>query len=258
MEIRAGDPRRPRLPKSRLVQLILVCTIAAACAPEPQKPQRPQKPQPPASSPTPSVPLVSFSIALPLKDARAAMQIGDYPDGIAKARALESAPELTAYDVHAIDELLGYGYVHSGEFASAADYLERGFADGFLNTTERKLRISTLATLNYQLKNYAKAVSFGNLAVKEGFADEKTYVLVSQAYYLQGEYRAAANFTSDHARSVIAKHEIPNESSLQVILSSCAKLADQGCEVHALEQLVSYHSKPQYMSQLDTLRQGKP
>ena len=238
--------------KNRQLAQFLICTVLAACASQPQKSPAP------ARQSEPRVLTVTPAIARQVRDAQAAMQTGNYPDGIAKAQALESMHDLTPYEVHVINELLGYGFAHDGELPRAADYLERGFADGFLAATQRQQRVNALATLNYQLKNFAKAVSFGTLAAREGFADEKTYVLVSQAYYLQGDYRAAATFTGDRVQAVIARHEVPSESSLQVILSSCAKLQDRGCEVHALEKLVTYHSTPQYQIQLDGLRHRSP
>lgn len=228
----------------------LICTLLAACA------TQAPTPTPPMPQSKPPVPTVPLAIAPQLKAAQDAMRAGNYQDGLAKAQALESAPGLTPYDVHVIDELLGFGFARDGELGHAADYLERGLSDGFLADQDRPLRITTLATLNYQLKNFAKAITYGKLAVKEDAADEKIYVLVSQAYYLQADYRATATFTSEHVDDVISRHEVPSESALQLILSSCAKLGDASCKVYALETLIKYHPMPQYKSQLEALQKA--
>jgi hypothetical protein len=237
--------------KRIILTQILICTMLGACVSQPPKPTTPMvQSQPPVLT-------VSLAIAPQLKAAQDAMRAGNYADGLEQARALESAPNLTPFDVHFINELLGYGFAHDGQSLLAADYLERGLTDGFLPEGQRPARVIALATLNYQLRNYAKAVNFGTLAVKEGAADEKTYVVVSQAYYLQGDYRATATFTSEHVDDLIARHEVPSESALQVILSSCAKLADASCEVYALENLIKYHPTAQYRSQLDAVQKGR-
>lgn len=239
------------MPRNRLLIQVVICTTLAACVSQPRNAGTA------VVQGAPPVRIISSAIVQQLGSARRDLESGNYPQGLAEARAVESAPNLTAYDVHMINELLAYGFSHDGELVLAADYLERGLADGLLRDDERALRINTLAILNYQIRNYAKAVRFGTLSVNEETADEKTFVVVSQSYYLQGDYRAAATFTSEHADAVIARHEVPSESALQVILSSCAKLDDRSCEAYSLENLVKYHSKPQYEKQLDALLRGK-
>jgi hypothetical protein len=235
--------------KSRRLVAILICAILTACVAPPRQPAAPTS--------QPHVPVGTLALAPQLRSAQDAMQARNFTAGIAQAQTLESLPNLTPYDVHVINELLGYGFSQTGELSRAADYFQRGFDDGFLPVPQRPLRLKALAELNYQLKDFAKAVKFGTLAAKEGAADEKTYVLVSQAYYLQADYRSAADFTSSHMNTVIARHEAPQESSLQLILSSCVKIADRKCEIQTLESLVKYHSSPRYENQLAELRKGK-
>jgi hypothetical protein len=235
--------------KSRQFAPVLICAILASCAAPPRELAAPTAESPPH--------VVSLEIARQLKGAQDALQTRNFAAGVAQAQALESTPNLTPYDVHVIDELLGYGFAQDGELPRAADYLQRGFDDGFLPVPQRPARLKSLAELNYKLKDYAKAVRFGTLALKEGMADEKADVLVSQSYYLQGDHRTAAAFTSEHVKAVISRHETPGESSLQVILSSCVKIADRNCEIHSLENLVKYYPAPRYENQLAELRKGK-
>jgi hypothetical protein len=235
--------------KSRQFAAVLICAILASCASPPRKPAAPAAASPPH--------VVSLEIARQLKGAQDAMHARNFAAGIAQAQALESTPNLTPYDAHVINELLGYGFAQDGQLPRAADYLQRGFDDGFLPVPQRPARLKSLAELNYQLKDYARAVRFGMLALKEGTADEKAFVLVSQSYYLQSDYRTAATFTSEHVKAVIARHEIPGESSLQLILSSCMKIADRNCAVHTLENLIKYYPSPRYENQLAEMRKAK-
>ena len=46
-----------------------------------------------------------------------------------------------------------------------------------------------LLALNFQIKNYDKAIEFGQRAIKGGFATDDNKNLVAQAYYLKGNYK---------------------------------------------------------------------
>jgi hypothetical protein len=242
----------------RGLMVVVICTMFAACESPPRKapPVRPQE-APLAQPQETHVMSVSPAVGMELRDAEAVMRAGDYPDGIAKARIAESMSALTPYDTHLINEVLGYGFVKNGQLPEAADYLERGLADGYLNTHDRPERIRILAGIHYQLKNFPKAVNFGTLAVKEGTADEMTYLLVGQSYYLQGDYGSAARFLGDHVAELVARHEVPSENSLQLILSSCVKTSDRKCQKHALEYLVEFHPAPWSQDALKKMQLGK-
>ncbi len=46
-----------------------------------------------------------------------------------------------------------------------------------------------LLALNFQVKNYDKAIDFGQRAIKGGFATDDNKNLVAQAYYLKGNFK---------------------------------------------------------------------
>ena len=59
-----------------------------------------------------------------------------------------------------------------------------------------------LAQVNYQIKNYDKAIEFGNRAVKGGYARRTTlYTLVAQAYYLKDDYSTTQQFVESYVES---------------------------------------------------------
>jgi len=193
---------------------------------------------------------VSKAAAKPLKAAQEAMQAKKYPEALAKLKEAQAVAGKTPYDDHLINEMLGFVYVRQNNYPEAAKALEAGLNSGFLEQSEQPGRIRALAQVNYQLKNYDKAIDFGNRAVKGGFADDEMSTLIGQAYYIKGDFKGAAAFLENFVAADVKKGKTPKEQTLQLIMSSCAKLNDAACTTNALERLVSYYPKTEYWQNL--------
>jgi len=87
-------------------------------------------------------------------------------------------------------------------------------------------RIKAVAQMNYQLKNYDKAIEYGNRAIKGGFADDEMKTLVGQSYYLKGDYKGTLKFYDEMVSSQIKNGQTPKDEALQLALSACVKLND--------------------------------
>ncbi len=105
-----------------------------------------------------------------------------------------------------------------------------------------------LQALNYQIKNYDKAIEFGNRAVKAGTASEEDKrTIVGQSYYLKGDWKGTLTTENALVDQEIKAGQIPKDQQLGLILNSaCIKLDDATCQQHALERLVTYYPKPDY------------
>jgi tetratricopeptide (TPR) repeat protein len=195
-------------------------------------------------------PTVSKAAAKPLKAAQEAMQGQKYDEALGKLAEVEALPKKSPYDDHLVQEMRGFIYVRQKNYAEAAKALEAGLNSGYLAPEDVSQRVKALAQVNYQIKNYDKAIEFGNRAVKEGYADEDMYTLVSQAYYIKGDYKGTLNFVENQVEDQIKAGKEPKEQPLQLILSSCVKLEDQECQTRALERMVAYYPKPEYWQNL--------
>jgi len=199
---------------------------------------------------------VSAKMAKPLKAAQDDLTAKRYSDAILKLKESQASPGKSPYDQHVINEMLKVAYVRTGNYADAAKVMEAEIDDGFVPQSELQGLIRGLAQVNYQIKNYEKAIEFGNRAIKGGFADEELRTLVGQAYYLKGDWKGTLHFEEGQVDNVIKEGRTPKGEALQLILSACAKLNDQPCETRALERVVTYYPKPDYWYQLlFTLRQ---
>jgi tetratricopeptide (TPR) repeat protein len=197
-----------------------------------------------------SKPTNSAKLAKPLKEANDDIKAKKYADAIAKLKDAENISGKTPYDEHLINDMLTFSYIKTQDYADAARTMEAEIDDGFTPQADIPQKVRGLAEINYQLKNYDKAIEFGNRAIKGGFGDEQIRTLVGQAYYLKGDWKGTLKFEGGLADSQIKAGETPKNETLQLVLSACVKLNDSGCETHALENIVTYYPKPDYWYQL--------
>ncbi len=198
---------------------------------------------------------VSKELGKSLKEAQDLIGNKKYSEALAKLKDAEGNPKKTPYDQHIIYELSANAYAKTNNYAEAAKAFEAALGDGFLDDKDVQTHTRIVAQLNYQLKNYDKAVEYGNRAIKGGFADEEMKILVGQSYYLKGDYKGTLKYYDPIIESQIKAGQTPKDESLQLALSSCIKLNDADCTTKELERLVEYHPKTEYWENLlHTLR----
>ncbi|TLY92123.1 MAG: hypothetical protein E6K44_05740 [Gammaproteobacteria bacterium] len=201
-------------------------------------------------------PTNSAKLAKPLKEANDDIKAKKYADAIGKLKEAEGIAGKTAYDQHLINDMLAFAYARTQNYAEAAKAWEAELDDGFMPQSDIPTKVRQLAEANYQIKNYDKAIEFGNRAIKGGFADEELRTLVGQAYYLKGDWKGTLRFEEGLIDSQVKDGKTPKKESLELALSACVKLNDSPCETRALERIVTYYPKPDYWYQLlYTLRQ---
>ncbi len=185
-----------------------------------------------------------------LKEASDALNAKKYADAIAKAKDAENNPKKTPYDQHVVNEILAIAYARTQNFAEAAKAFEAELNDGFLEEKDVARNVKALAQMNYSLKNYDKAIEYGQRAIKGGFADDEMKTLVGQSYYLKGDYKGTLKYYDPIIDAQIKAGQTPKDEALQLALSSCVKLNDNDCTTRELERLVEYHPKSEYWENL--------
>jgi tetratricopeptide (TPR) repeat protein len=198
----------------------------------------------------PDKPQNSAKLAKPLKEAHDDLNAKKFPEAIAKLKEAEGIAGKTAYDQHLINDMLAFAYIKTNDFPDAGKAWEEEIDDGFTTGPEQQQKIRGLSALNYQLKNYDKAIEFGQRAIKGGFAEDETKKIVGQAYYLKGDWKDTLKFEEGMVDASIKGGSNPSSESLQLVLSACVKLEDTACQTKALEKLVTYYPKPEYWQNL--------
>jgi hypothetical protein len=195
-------------------------------------------------------PTVSKSVAKQLQEAQKATQAKNWKDCLDHVATADAVAGKAPYDDYIISELRGFCSIRVNDYQTAAKALEAGLNAGFLEQDQVASRVRALAQVNYQIKNYPKAIEFGTRAVKGGFADADMYTLIAQAYYIQGDYKGTLRFVTDWIEDQDKRGQTPREGALQLYLSSCLKLDDGACTTRALERLVSNYPKDEYWQNL--------
>ena len=192
----------------------------------------------------------SPALAKPLAAANEALKAKNYSDAITKLRAAESVPGKTPADQYIIDEMLAFAYIKTQNYPEAAKVMEAKLDSGLTPQSEQPTLVKQLATINYQIKNYDKAVDFGNRAIKGGYADDQIKTIVGQSYYLKGDWKNTQKFESEIVNNQIKAGQTPTNESLALIYSACTKLNDEPCQTAAVEKMVTYYPKPETWAQL--------
>jgi len=185
-----------------------------------------------------------------LKEVQEDIKAKKYAEAISKLKEADATAGKNAYDQHIINDMMGYCAAHTNDYPLAAKSWETEVEDGMLTPQEQQQKIRALAGLNYQLKNYDKAIDYGTRAIKGGFGDDETKVLVGQAYYLKGDWRGTMHFEEGIVDAVTKAGGTPTKESLELVRSSCVKLDDAACQTKYLEKLVTYYPSPDYWSNL--------
>ena len=172
---------------------------------------------------------VSPKMAKPLKAAQDDLTAKKYADAIAKLKEAEGTAGKSPYDQHVVNDMLGFAYIRTQNFPEAAKALEAELNDGFTPPADMPTRVRALVQINYQIKNYDKAIEYGTRAIKSGDGSPELDTLVGQAYYLKRDYRGAQMFCEERVKSEIDRGWTPKKESLRLLYSACRRLNDDAC-----------------------------
>jgi hypothetical protein len=184
-------------------------------------------------------PKVSAAAGKTLKAAQDALEKQDYPTALTHLKETEALPDKSAYDEFTMNQMYLFYYSRTNDMTDAEKVLEALVASPYLDKADLPARLRTLAQLNYQTKDYDKAIQYGELAIKEGNAADDVYTLVDQAYYLKGDYPGALKSINAHLDAASKPGQVPSENLMKLGLSTCLKLNDDACTARALDRRVA-------------------
>lgn len=193
---------------------------------------------------------VSKGAAKALKAVQDAANAKKWDEVIAKANEAKALPNITQFDKYVIAQFETQAYASKQNYAKAAEAIEAQLETGKGSAADQAKNQKILTTVYYQVKNYPKAAETGLKTIKAGTADNETYTLVAQSYYLQGKYQDTVKFLNDYVADQEKRGQSPKEQTLQLISDSYTKLNNNEGATTVLEKLVSYYPKPNYWNNL--------
>lgn len=238
---RNGKPKMNKTPRSALLlSATLTAVLSLGLCMSARAADKDKKEQP----------KVSAAIGKDLQQAQQDEQKHNYRDALEKLDKANAYGKKTPWDQHVINLLMMSAHVNSHDYKAAIPQMESLLNDGFTDATTSKEIVKNLAVIEAQQKNYEKAIEYGERAIKGGYGDSNTNTIVSQSYYLKGDYKGSLRFTTNIVDQKIKNGETPSEQELLLIESSCDKLNDQSCLQRSFERLVTYYPKPEYWQNL--------
>jgi len=189
-------------------------------------------------------PKISAAAGKPLKAAQDALEKQDYPTALTHLKEAEALPDKSEFDQYTLNQMYLFYYSRTNDMADAEKVLEAVVASRYLDKADLSARLRTLAQINYQSKDYDKAIQYGERAIKEGETSDDVYTLVDQAYYLKGDFTGAQKSINTHMDVAEKGAKAPSEALLKLALSTCLKLNDNDCTNHALDRRVAAYPTP--------------
>jgi tetratricopeptide (TPR) repeat protein len=191
-------------------------------------------------------PQVSRAVAKTLKEANDALQAKNFAVVIAKTREAAAITPRTAYDDYIIHYMQMPAFAAQGNYSETAAAIEAIIDSQYLPATMKPQLLRTLMSIDYQQKDYDKAISYGQRALAAGDLSSDTPLIIAQAYYLTNKYKdALAGMEAIVARDEQAGRK-PAEKSLNLVWSCALKLKDDAAAARAVEKLILHYPKPDY------------
>jgi tetratricopeptide (TPR) repeat protein len=197
---------------------------------------------------------ISKQIAKQMSAAQDAMKAKRWQESLAKMKEAEAvAFSRSAFDNYTIAQFRAYIYSVTRQEADAARELEIQLNSPCMPESKKADTLKNLVGLYTNLRNYPKAIEYGNRALKLS-RDPDIQVFVAQAYYQSGNNKEAAAMMNQVLEQSGTR---PKEQQLLLVRAACEKAGNNACVSQAYEKLVVYYPKPEYWQNLmKALRQG--
>jgi Tetratricopeptide repeat len=193
-------------------------------------------------------PQVSRAVAKSLKAANDALQVKNYDEVLAKTREAAAITPRTAYDDYVIHYMQMPAFAAKNNLTETGNAIEAIIDSPYLPASSKPQLLRTLMSIDYQNKDYDKAIAYGQRALAAGDLNSDTPLIIAQANFLSGKYKEALT----GMEAIVARDEAagrkPAEKSLNLIWSCALKLKDEAAASRAVEKLILHYPKPDYWS----------
>ncbi|MGE4062034.1 MAG: tetratricopeptide repeat protein [Rhodospirillaceae bacterium] len=195
-------------------------------------------------------PSVSPKVGKPLQAAQEALKKKAFKEAVAAAEQAAAVSGKTPYETYLVNEILAIAYIQSGNYARGVAAWEASLATGQMPPEQQQERIKQLAAVNYQSKNYPKAIEYAQRYLKEvrpGDADMT--VLIGQSHYLQKNYKQAAESLRAAVKGADTGKRNPEKVWLELLMSAEYELGNQDAVAATMERLITLYPDPKYFAQ---------
>lgn len=184
---------------------------------------------------------IGAKVGKPLGEAQKLAQEKKFSEALAKAKEADAIPGKSPYEEFVVKDMLTYLYGQLRDYGNAAVSAEGALNSGQAPAGDVARRVKLVAQLNYQARNYGKAIQFAERYISAYGADAGLADLIVQSYYLQKNYTKALQISMDNVRSAERAGRTPGEDTLKLALSSAYNLKDNAQTKDVLFRLIQYY-----------------
>ncbi len=191
-------------------------------------------------------PTVSPKVGKPLQAALDLQKKKQFKEALASAEQAAAVSGKTPYETYLVNEILGALYIQTQQFAKGVAAWEASLATGQVPADQASQRLKQIAGVYYQAKNYPKAIEYAQRYVKEVSPDADMQILVGQSYYLQKNYKQAAEIISATVKSAESARRNPDKQWLELLMSAQYELGQNDAMQATMEKLILLYPDPKY------------
>lgn len=189
---------------------------------------------------------ISAKVGKPLKVAQEAIQKKQWDLALVKVNEADAVGSKTPYEQFQINEFKSYVLLQQRKYGEVAAIYEQNLKSPKMPPEQVNDRVKSLVQLNSAVRNYPKVIEFGERWMKAGGKDVNIQVLVSQAYYLQKNYKNAASLMSATIKAAEQGGGKVEENWLQMLRSAQQNQGDVDGANATMEKLVRLYPKKDY------------
>lgn len=195
---------------------------------------------------------VRAEVARPVLEAQKLALAGKNREALAKLREADGVAGKSAAETYQIERLRASAAAAAGDNEAAIRAFESLLNSGRLPAADVPKFTQALAGMYYRAKDWPKAITWINRSLKDADTPQMRELLL-QAYYLSGNYAAAAK----QLQAETAGHGA-SESQLQMLANIAHKQNDKATYIATLEKLAANYPKPSYWADLLSRVSTKP
>ncbi len=171
--------------------------------------------------------VVSRRIGGPLIAGQEAYNEQNYTEALEYAQEVDAMEDKTPFEVYQIAKLLGLIAVSMQDFPAATAQFNRAIATGVMPMVDVEPTLRTAMLLNYNVKDYTRAIQFGNRLRAITPLDEQGALVLTQSYYFNGDRAGAAQVGQQLVEGLRTAGAPPSEGLLITIMNAQIELNDQ-------------------------------
>lgn len=197
-------------------------------------------------------------VGKPLQAAQKLIAEKKFKEALAEVAKVDAIANRTPYETFVTEQMRGAAASGAGDNATALKAYEAVLASGKM-AGENKLKLMEAVAGTYlRGKDYAKSIEWLNKYRAEGGKNPITLNLITQAYYLGGQFALAAKEAAAQIAAVEATGGKPTEEQIKLLASAYVKQKDMSGYSSSLEKMLRYYPKQEYWADAIQRTAAKP